>query len=261
MKSGTTVTLQATPNDGFKFGGWKDAYSGSILSSSISYTFTLEKHINIYASFAYDFPPRTLTVSPSGTVYLCPEDEITVTTTLTCQGVTDYLYEAIQFDVGVTYDDSWRVTFGPWERNGNTSSESDAFKAGDAGTQCVITYRAVYGDLITESVTLISHNHTGGTATCVSGPICEKCNEEYGESLGFTEHDWGEWTDAGDGNHTRTCKRTECGLTETHAIDWSAWATDPENDANHYHECQRDGCNARETEPHHKDEIINSNGS
>ena len=46
-------------------------------------------------------------------------------------------------------------------------------------------------------------DHTGGTATCESGPICEDCKREYGSSLGG--HDWGEWKSNGDGTHTRVC--------------------------------------------------------
>ena len=46
-------------------------------------------------------------------------------------------------------------------------------------------------------------NHTGGTATCGSKPVCEVCESEYGSSL---DHDWGEWTTNDDNTHTRVCK-------------------------------------------------------
>ena len=45
--------------------------------------------------------------------------------------------------------------------------------------------------------------HSGGTQgpTCTEGKICEKCGAEYGV-LG---HDWGAWSSAGNGTHTRSC--------------------------------------------------------
>ena len=50
--------------------------------------------------------------------------------------------------------------------------------------------------------------HTGGTQTptCTTGKICEKCGEEYG----ILGHDWGAWTSAGNGTHTRSCTRSIC---------------------------------------------------
>ena len=117
--------------------------------------------------------------------------------------------------------------------------------------------------------------HSGGTPTCTSGPICEKCNGEYGASLGG--HDWGDWTDAQDGvNHTRACKRDGCGATETDAHsggtptctkgpiceicngeygaslgghDWGSW-TNAQDGVNHTRACKRDGCGATENEAH-----------
>ncbi len=67
----------------------------------------------------------------------------------------------------------------------------------------------------------ITENHTGGAATCVSGPICEKCGEEYDTPL---SHDWGAWTPDADGvHHTRTCKHEGCGATEnaSHSYTWT----------------------------------------
>ena len=61
--------------------------------------------------------------------------------------------------------------------------------------------------------------HSGGTATCVKGPICEKCSAEYGEPDPDNHH-WGDWIDDADPvnlTHTRTCQRAGCGATETEA--------------------------------------------
>ena len=58
--------------------------------------------------------------------------------------------------------------------------------------------------------------HSGGTATCESAPICEKCKHEYGSSLG---HNWD--------------------------TEWSY------DENGHYHKCLNDGCTARSDEAAH----------
>ncbi|MBR1606258.1 MAG: hypothetical protein IJ664_00990 [Clostridia bacterium] len=83
-------------------------------------------------------------------------------------------------------------TYGDWQDNGDGTHSRICAPCGRTETEA----------------------HSGGTATCVKGPICEKCSAEYGTRLG---HIWGDWTDAGDGaNHTRTCSNG-CGETETAA--------------------------------------------
>ncbi len=60
--------------------------------------------------------------------------------------------------------------------------------------------------------------HSGGTATCVSGPICDECGQEYGEPLG---HDWavdGELTldfDTDTATVHLKCQRGNCGVTKS----------------------------------------------
>ena len=51
-------------------------------------------------------------------------------------------------------------------------------------------------------------HHTGGTETptCTTGKICRLCWSEYG----ILGHDWGAWTSAGNGTHTRSCTRSIC---------------------------------------------------
>ena len=56
--------------------------------------------------------------------------------------------------------------------------------------------------------------HSGGTATCTSSPICEKCGHEYG-SPDPDAHDWGDWEYLSDTQHQRTCQRNGCTATET----------------------------------------------
>ena len=50
--------------------------------------------------------------------------------------------------------------------------------------------------------------HSGGTETptCTTGKTCALCGAEYG----ILGHDWSEWTSAGNGTHTRRCKRSNC---------------------------------------------------
>ena len=77
--------------------------------------------------------------------------------------------------------------------------------------------------------------HSGGTATCVSGPICEKCNAEYDEP-DLNNHDWGEWTcDPSDMvNHYRVCKRSGCGVKQTEAHHADTFGKDTDG---HYYIC------------------------
>ncbi|MBR6187216.1 MAG: hypothetical protein IKQ41_13275 [Clostridia bacterium] len=65
----------------------------------------------------------------------------------------------------------------------------------------------------------ITEPHSGGAAACTSGPICDVCRQEYGESLGG--HLWAVDTEQGDNG-------------------W-AWAADGSS-ATVYLKCQRNGC-------------------
>ena len=77
--------------------------------------------------------------------------------------------------------------------------------------------------------------HSGGTATCVKRPICEKCNAEYDEP-DLNNHDWGEWTcDPSDMvNHYRVCKRSGCGVKQTEAHHADTFGKDTDG---HYYIC------------------------
>lgn len=56
-----------------------------------------------------------------------------------------------------------------------------------------------------------SEEHSGGTETptCTTGKTCALCGAEYG----ILGHEWGEWSSAGNGTHTRRC--TRCSTVET----------------------------------------------
>ncbi len=66
--------------------------------------------------------------------------------------------------------------------------------------------------------------HSGGTATCVSGPVCDVCHAEYGKA-NPDNHDWGDWTpDPGNtANHVRVCRRTGCGAKEAQTHLFGSW--------------------------------------
>ncbi len=65
---------------------------------------------------------------------------------------------------------------------------------------------------------------SGGTATCVSGPVCDVCHAEY-DKANPDNHDWSEWTpDPGNtANHVRVCRRTGCGAKEAQTHLFSSW--------------------------------------
>ena len=112
------------------------------------------------------------------------------------------------------------------------------------------------------------HTDDGKTPTCTTGKTCALCGAEYG----ILGHAWGEWSSAGNGTHTRRCKRSNCdavenescsGGTETptcttgktcekcHAKydilghDWGAWTPNYASNGTHTRRCKR--CNAEET--------------
>ena len=62
-------------------------------------------------------------------------------------------------------------------------------------TICGRENEIIYGNL---------SRHTGGTETptCTTGKTCALCGAEYG----ILDHDWGEWSSAGNGTHIRNCK-------------------------------------------------------
>lgn len=61
-------------------------------------------------------------------------------------------------------------------------------------TICGRENEIIYGNL---------SRHTGGTETptCTTGKTCALCGAEYG----ILGHEWGEWSSAGNGTHTRSC--------------------------------------------------------
>ncbi len=83
--------------------------------------------------------------------------------------------------------------------------------------------------------------HSGGSATCTTAAVCEKCGESYGEANGHT------WADA-TCTDPKTCTVEGCGATEGEA-NGHTWAdatcTDPKT-------CTVEGCGAKEGTAGHK---------
>ena len=108
---------------------------------------------------------------------------------------------------------------------------------------------------------------SGGYATCTSPGVCANCGGSY-----YGGHAWGEWSSAGDGTHTRSCKRSNCDAVENESCsggtgtftctkgktcekcgaeygvlghDWGAWTPNYASNGTHTRRCKR--CNAEET--------------
>ena len=115
------------------------------------------------------------------------------TITEECSGGTAYCYKkAVCVDCGGEYGDLLLHSFGGW-----TSTGSDTHTRTCAVAECGETETA---------------DCSGGTAYCYQKAVCADCGVEYGA---LAEHNWSDWTPAGNGTHTRTCMVAECGKTET----------------------------------------------
>ena len=115
------------------------------------------------------------------------------TETANCSGGTAYCYQkAVCTDCGGEYGDLPQHSFGGW-----TSTGSDTHTRTCAVAECGETE---------------TFDCYGGTAYCYKKAVCADCGVEYGA---LAEHNWSDWTPAGNGTHTRTCMVAECGETET----------------------------------------------
>ena len=101
----------------------------------------------------------------------------------------------------------------------------------------------------------ITGNDDNHLATCdINGTKC-----------GYTEnqaHNYGKYSDNGDGTHSRTCNNGDavCGYVETKAHSWGAWQIIPDGEeanygnhdrmAKHYRVCTADGCGAKDYDNH-----------
>ena len=94
----------------------------------------------------------------------------------------------------------------------------------------------------------VDEPHYGGTATCVSGPICEGCRCEYG-SPDINAHNWDmeHWMTDGGTTHWHPCKNTGCTARKDETShNYGNWTY--VNDSTHKGVC---ACGAETTEAHY----------
>ena len=238
---GTEITLTATPNSGYHFKEWQ-VISGSVTITDNKFTMP-DNDVTVKAVFETDTPP----VSP---VYSISADTTTLDfgsvqtgyATLAAQTIT--ITNTGNQQITLTQPTAGNYTIGELSKADLATGETATFTIQPkdnltAGTYNeAITVKGANGGNSTNEVSISAnftvqsgsgginpdpHSHTGGTATCTMKAICEICGNEYGE-FNLNNHDWSEWTDAGDDvNHMRTCQREGCGAIQTEAHDCTKW--------------------------------------
>ena len=130
FSQGQSCTVTATPNNGYYFANWKE--NGSIVSSSASYTFTVNSSRNLVATFTTTPPQQQYTVS----IVADPANGGTVAFgNKNYNGITDngqwYYYDNGENDnaVGLTSGGSisWGVLFPAGSFNGNRLTKISYF--------------------------------------------------------------------------------------------------------------------------------------
>ena len=125
-------------------------------------------------------------------------------------------------------------TLGNWQDNGDGTHTGKCVCGMTQTVEHTYTWTYVDDDThkgVCECGAQTTEAHSGGTATCTSGPICERCGKEYDKPLG---HDWTgkivwQWTE------------------KAHYV--SAFV--------HY-TCQREGCGAYDNQDMHFEKVTNA---
>lgn len=114
FQPGQTVTLTAVPATGYNFNGW---YNGATLvSSSLTYTFTADNDYTLTASFSLKQFNVTVNVTPSGTVKGIPTGTVTYgkSVTLMAQDTVNSSYLFVDWTSGSTILSREKIiTFSP----------------------------------------------------------------------------------------------------------------------------------------------------
>lgn len=121
VESGKSVTVTATASSGYEFAGWRE--SGTIVSTSASYTFTVNANRTLTAVFAVTIPVYTITAS------IDPAGSGTVT------GTGQY-QEGETCTLTATVDDGY--TFTGWQEGGVTVSESAEYSFVVTGNRVLV---------------------------------------------------------------------------------------------------------------------------
>lgn len=136
----STVTMTATPNSGYKFVNWTK--NGSIVSTSLYYSFTLTETTNLVANFAEDTFLLTATANPS--------NGGTITGAGSYQKFTNVI---------VVANPNSGYRFSNWTKNGSVvSSEPSYFFSINGNTDLVANFEPVYFE-----VTLFPNPSNAGT--------------------------------------------------------------------------------------------------
>lgn len=126
VNEGQSVTVSATPADGYTFSGWRE--SGEIVSTSASYTFTVSADRSLTAVFAVVVPTYTITatIDPtgSGTVTGVGQYQEGATVTLTAVPADGY-------------------KFSGWQENGQTVSADTTYTFTVTGNRTLVTVFAM----------------------------------------------------------------------------------------------------------------------
>lgn len=167
---GQSCTVYATANSGYTFANWTE--NGSVVSSSASYTFTLDRNRNLVANFTVNAQP-TYTI----TTLANPTDGGTVTG-------------------GGTYNEGTSVTL---RANANTNYTFDHWQDGNTANPRTITVTAN----ATYTAYFIDNGGSGGNANghayvdlgLPSGTLWATCNVGATTSVGYGNYyAWGETT-------------------------------------------------------------------
>lgn len=128
VASGVSITVTATPSDGYEFAGWSE--NGAIVSTSASYTFTVTGDRTLTAVFAAVIQTFTVTaaIDPAGSG--------------TVSGAGTYQQGA---SVTVTAEPAENFTFTAWQEGGTTVSEAAVYTftvSGDRSLTAVFAEKA-----------------------------------------------------------------------------------------------------------------------
>lgn len=121
VAAGVSVTVTAVPSAGYTFSGWRE--NGNIVSTSASYTFTVNSDRTLTAVFAASIPVYTVTAT------IDPAGSGTVT------GAGQY-QESAQATITATPGEGY--TFSGWKEGGVTVSESVTYTFTITGNRALV---------------------------------------------------------------------------------------------------------------------------
>lgn len=157
--SGSSRTVTATPNAGFVFNNWTE--NGSVVSTSASYTFTVNANRTLVANFTAS-SPSSYTISTSSS----PADGGTTS------GGGAF---AANSSVTVAASANAGYTFANWTENGVVVSTSSSYSFTVTGNRSLVANFTVNGTTnysITTSSSPVDGGTTAGGGTFASGSSC-----------------------------------------------------------------------------------------